>query len=291
MSYDWKTLPSLTALKAFDATATYGGFAKAARALNVTDAAIAQQVRALEAELGVRLTIRQGRHIRLTEQGKGLAIGLTSAFQIIGDEIASLREATRRKGLRVTTSPYLADKLIVPNLSEFWRKTPGAEISLSPSRDFVDVVRDGYDLAIRAFPQKDTPDWPGTDVLRIADVPITAVCAASVAENAGNDVHKMPWLWHDGMSVKVEMMRDCGIQVDKIKCVRIGSPNLLLEATRQGLGATLFNAQIAQEVLKDDTLVEVEPPMKAMLTYYAVLPKGPRHYLTDQFVDWVGSLM
>lgn len=291
MSYDWKTLPSLTALKAFDATATHGGFAKAARALNVTDAAIAQQVRALEAELGVRLTIRQGRHIRLTEQGKGLANGLSSAFQTIGDEIAALREATLRKGLRVTTSPYLADKLIVPRLSEFWRKNPGAEISLSPSRDFVDVVQDGYDLAIRAFPQKDTPDWPGTDILRIADVPITAVCAPEVAEIAGKDLHKIPWLWHDGMSVKVKMMRDCGIQVDKIERVRIGSPNLLLEATRQGLGATLFNAQIAQEVLKKDNLVEIETPRKAMLTYYAVLPKGPRHHLADRFIDWVGSLM
>ena len=291
MSYDWKTLPSLTALKAFDAMAKHGGFSKAARALNVTDAAIAQQVRALEAELGVRLTIRQGRHIRLSEQGKGLANGLSSAFEIIGNEIAVLREASLRKGLRVTTSPYLADKLIVPKLSEFWRKHPDAEISLLPSRDFVDVVQDGYDLAIRAFPQKDTPDWPGTDILRIADVPITAVCAPEVAEKAGNDVHKIPWLWHDGMSVKAEMMRDCGIQVDKIERVGIGSPNLLLEATRQGLGATLFNAQIAQEVLKDDNLVEIETPRKAMLTYYAVLPKGPRHHLADQFIDWIRSLM
>lgn len=291
MSYDWKKLPSLTALKAFDAMAKHGGFAKAARALNVTDAAIAQQVRALEAELSVRLTIRQGRHIRLTEQGKGLANGLSSAFEIIGNEIAALREASLRKGLRVTTSPYLADKLIVPKLSEFWRKNPGAEISLLPSRDFVDVVQDGYDLAIRAFPRKDTPDWPGTDILRIADVPITAVCAPEVAEKAGNDVHKIPWLWHDGMSVKVEMMRDCGIQVDKIERVGIGSPNLLLEATRQGLGATLFNAKIAQGFLKDNILLEIETPRKAMLTYYAVLPKGPRHRLADQFIDWIRSLM
>ena len=57
-----------------EATATEGSFAGAARALNVTHAAVAQQVRSLEAHLGVRLTARQGRGIVLTPAGEELAI-------------------------------------------------------------------------------------------------------------------------------------------------------------------------------------------------------------------------
>lgn len=99
MPNDWKTLPSLTALRAFDATAKHGGFAGAARALNVTDAAVAQQVRALEVDLAVRLAIRQGRNIKLTEQGKSLARSLSDSFRNISDEITSLRENTLQRGL------------------------------------------------------------------------------------------------------------------------------------------------------------------------------------------------
>ena len=51
---NWSSLPALSALRALDATARYGGFSGAARSLNVTPAAVAQQVRSLEADLGDR---------------------------------------------------------------------------------------------------------------------------------------------------------------------------------------------------------------------------------------------
>ena len=63
-----------------EATATEGSFAGAARALNVTHAAVAQQVRSLEAHLGVRLTARQGRGIVLTPAGEELADALSDGF-------------------------------------------------------------------------------------------------------------------------------------------------------------------------------------------------------------------
>ncbi len=66
----WRNLPSLSALRAFDATARHGGFAGAARVLNVTHAAVTQQVRGLERELGVPLVRRAGRTVSLTEAGQ-----------------------------------------------------------------------------------------------------------------------------------------------------------------------------------------------------------------------------
>jgi len=291
MSYDWRTLPSLTALRAFDATAKHGGFAGAARALNVTDAAVAQQVRALEIDLGVRLAARQGRTIQLTDQGNSLARVLTDAFGNISAEIASLREGSTQRGFRATTTPYLTERLIVPKLSEFWASHPGAEISLVPSRDYVDVVKEGYDLAIRAYPRDKKVDWPGTEIVRITDVEVIAVCAPSVAEKAKNDAQNLPWLWHDGMETKEAMMRACGLDLDFVQRVRIGSPNLLLEAARQGLGATLFNGFIGKQEVQVGGLVELAMPKPAYITYYAVMPKGPRHRLADSFIEWVRSLM
>ena len=64
----WRDLPSLSLLRAFDATARHGGFTGAGRVLNVTHAAVTQAVRGLEAELGVVLVRREGRTVRLTGQ-------------------------------------------------------------------------------------------------------------------------------------------------------------------------------------------------------------------------------
>jgi LysR family glycine cleavage system transcriptional activator len=92
MSVDWRDIPSLASLRAFDATARHGGFAGAARSLNVTHAAIAQQVRALEADLGMSLAVRQGRNVVLTEAGLQLARSLGEGFDTIAGGIAHLRE-------------------------------------------------------------------------------------------------------------------------------------------------------------------------------------------------------
>ena len=66
MSVDWTHLPPLTALRAFEAVASTGSFSSAARRLNVTPAAVAQQVRALEQHLGIALAVRDGRAMALT---------------------------------------------------------------------------------------------------------------------------------------------------------------------------------------------------------------------------------
>ena len=63
---------------------------------------------------------------------------------------------------------------------------------------------------------------------------------------------------------------------EPVQCVRIGNPNLLLEAVRQGLGATLFNGSLGKQQVKAGGLIELAMPSIAYLTYYAVLLKGPR---------------
>ena len=88
---DWRHLPSLSALRAFEATARLDGFSAAARALNVTPAAVAQQVRGLEADLGVALVIRQGRGLVLTPEGARLSAALAEGFSTIAGGIDALR--------------------------------------------------------------------------------------------------------------------------------------------------------------------------------------------------------
>ena len=80
---DWTKMPSLTALRAFEAAAQSGSFSAAARSLNVTHAAVAQQVRALEDYLGLVLIHRSPRGVALSADGKALADSLRDGFLAI----------------------------------------------------------------------------------------------------------------------------------------------------------------------------------------------------------------
>ena len=77
---DWRSLPPLSALRAFAALAETGSFTRAGAALNVSHAAVSQQVRALEERLGVPLLPRDGRRGALTPEGERLAAALETAF-------------------------------------------------------------------------------------------------------------------------------------------------------------------------------------------------------------------
>lgn len=290
MSIDWRDFPSLTALRAFHATAREGGFAGAARALNVTHAAVAQQVRALEADLGTRLAVRRGRRVELTDAGRTLDQALGEGFAAIAGTVNRLRGAAQTRGLRVTTTPFLTERVIMPRLRDFWAAHPGAEISVTPTRVFVDVVGEGYDLAIRAVLPTETLDVPEVDWTPVGTASVIAIATPDLVARHP-DPHEVPWLWHDSMGTKIRLMESCGLEIDRLTRTRIGSPNLLLEAARQGLGATLFNERIAREEIAAGGLAQVPLPSPGTMTYWAGTPKGPRHPLAEPFADWVGRLL
>jgi LysR family glycine cleavage system transcriptional activator len=293
MLLDWRSLPSLTALRAFEATARAGSFAGAARALNVTHAAVAQQVRALEQELGVSLATRQGRQVVLTGAGRRLARTLTAAFTAISDEIIQTRAGANSRGLRVTCSPFMAERVIVPNLKDFWLRHPGAEISLSPTRAYVDLVAEGLDIGIRSrHPNvRDESTGHALDTIHLKRVRGVAIAAPALVAEHGRRPEDLPWLWHEGMELKLKLMRTCGLDVDRLKQARIGSPNLLLEAVREGIGATLFTESLAREEIDSGRVVTIDTPRPIVVDYVAVLPRGPHHPLAKPFADWVSTLL
>ncbi|MEO1795627.1 MAG: LysR substrate-binding domain-containing protein [Pseudomonadota bacterium] len=292
MSLDWRDLPPLTSLRAFDATARHGGFAGAARSLNVTHAAIAQQVRALEAHLGVSLAVRQGRSVQLTEAGQTLARTLGEGFDTIAGGVAHVKDTNAHRALRVTTTPFLTERVIMPKLAEFWAAHPGAEISLSPTRTYADIVGEGFDLAIRSLTDYQDRGQPGRDVDSevVSDSTLIGIVSPALLDRLGPDVKDLPWLWHDVMDLKIEIMARCGIPVDTVEQVRVGSANLLLEAVRQGLGATIFNEPIARDEIRAGGIVELPLPRPSHITYHALTPKGQKHPLVTPFVSWVRSL-
>ena len=285
MSVDWKTLPSLSSLRAFDAVARHGGFSGAARALNVTHAAISQQVRGLERELDVPLAQRAGRTIALTEAGEELARALGDGFGGIARALSSIKARTARRGLRVTTTPYIVDAVVMPKLSEFWAQHPGIEIALQPSIDYVDLAAEGYDLGIRAGDRSAT--WPGMESVLIAETRWTLVGTPDLVAREGRDIAKLPWVWTEKMVAEKAAMERAGLDADQLKKVELGSEFNQLAGARRGLGVCLAAEQISREDIAEGRLVELPFPGDQEGAYFAVVPEGPRRAIVDEFIDWL----
>jgi LysR family transcriptional regulator, glycine cleavage system transcriptional activator len=280
----WRDLPPLSMLRAFDATAQAGSFAEAGRKLNVTHAAVAQAVRALEAELGLSLVRREGRTIRLTEVGERLARNLDDGFGTISDGIADLRRSEGRKPLRVATTVFLAQTLILPRLAEFWAKNPGVEVSMTPGLARVDVVAEGFDLALRAW----QGNAPGTVTEPLAKSRWMVAGAPVLLGEGPVDVEKLPWIVPD--DDHSDILRQVGIEVPDDRRVKIGSPHLEISAGLTGLGLILATEVVIRKELASGQLREVDLSGFPDVHYFVTMPSGPRRAETKAFVEWVRTL-
>lgn len=142
-------LPSLNGLRAFEAAARHLSFTRAAQELNVTQTAISHQISRLEAELGIRLFVRQARALTLTPEARDYLPGVRAAFQ-------DLRRATERllrkdddRVLTVSTLTSFAAKWLMPRLSQFQQDNPSIDVRVTTSTALVDFSRDTVDAAIR----------------------------------------------------------------------------------------------------------------------------------------------
>jgi LysR family glycine cleavage system transcriptional activator len=108
--------------------------------LNVTQAAIAQHVRGLEAELGVALAKRTGRTVALTPEGARLAQNLSSGFETIAEALGDFRARQQDRPVQMAATVFIAQSLVLPRLLEFWAKHPDIEVSIQPTSGAVDLI-------------------------------------------------------------------------------------------------------------------------------------------------------
>src|SRR3954467_1193924 len=120
-----RRLPPLNALRAFEAAARRGGFAKAAGELAVTLAAVSQQVRLLEAELGVELFRRLPRGLELTPAGRGALPELREAFARLARAVEDMRGERLAGPLAVSVPPSPPHRWLLPRPAGARGRPPG----------------------------------------------------------------------------------------------------------------------------------------------------------------------
>src|SRR5258705_8375041 len=131
-------LPPLNALKAFEAAARHESFTRAAEELCVTQGAVSHQVKALEADLAIKLFNRERQRLIITEAGRDYLAIIRDALDRIAVGTERLLERQNAGVLTVSTSPDFAAKWLVHRLRHFSQAPPGIHLPCSAAMDHVD---------------------------------------------------------------------------------------------------------------------------------------------------------
>ena len=143
---------SLNALRTFDAAARHASFTAAAEELHVTQAAVSQQVRTLEDQLGAKLFARETRGLVLTASGEDLAGATRAALALVHGSIDRITGTAQGAVLTVSALPSFASRWLVPRLDRFQRRHPDIELRVHSSSAVVDLLGTPIDAAVRFGP-------------------------------------------------------------------------------------------------------------------------------------------
>lgn len=173
---DW--LPSLNALRAFEATARHQSYKKAADELSVTPAAVKQLVSKLESAIGEPLLERRGRGMKLTKAGAQGNADLQSAFRQISIAVDRMRANKIDDRLIVSVDPSFASAWLVSRLEHFKVNNPNIEVLVDSSMKVVDLNAEAADLAIRFGVE----EHENLEVHRLFDESLCALCSPRLAK-------------------------------------------------------------------------------------------------------------
>ena len=286
---DWSRLPSLTTLRAFEATARLQGYSAAARALNVTPAAVAQQVRKLEAETGTALVRREGRGLALTQAGAALADVLSDGFGRIAKGFEDVRQAQATRGVQVSTTVRFVEAVILPGLAGFWKDNPRTQVSFSPEGNTAPVDLERFDIVIRAGPPGQI--WEGCQSTPLVTTPIV-ICAAPGLLADGKPAPELPWIEDQsiGWQVFETCVRRAGCDPDRIRRVDPGGAKFELEAALMGYGLHVTPELTVRRQLQEGGLVNAGIATGLTGTYCALCRNGPLAPQVRNFLDWLAGL-
>ncbi len=170
-------LPPLNAMRAFETVARKLSFARAAEELHVTKAAVAQQVRLLEQEIGAPLVERSGRGLALTESGAAGAAGLAEAFSTLARAVRAMREAKGRRFLVINSSASFAATWLVGRIGRFKALHPEIDVLLDANPTEDSLESSTTDALVRWG----AGDFPGLATTLLFKENVFPVCAPDLA--------------------------------------------------------------------------------------------------------------
>lgn len=269
-----RRLPSLSALRAFEAAARHLSFKQAAQELSVTATAVSHQIRALEQELGLTLFVRKTRAVALTPQGAELHVEIRGSFERMAAAIDRIREPERRV-ITLTTTPAFASKWLVPRISRFASAHPGIDLHVHASNEAVDLHTGAVDLAVR-YGQGGDPRLHETLLWQDHFAP---VASRRLPLRCAMDLARMPLIHVDFLWRPLSFLcwetwaQAAGVQgMDTAAGVRYSDESHAIQAVVAGQGVALLSLALVRSELDMGLLQAPIGPVLDGLAYRLVRP-------------------
>lgn len=274
-------------LRAFEAAARTRSFTAAGRELNVSHAAIGQQVRKLEAHLDRPLMLRAGRGLSLTPDGAALAQGLSEGFDTLRDAVRAFSADDALRPVHVTLTPNFAMSWLMPRLGRFREAHPEVELRIDPTGAIADLSRREHDLAIRYG----RGVWPGlesTPLIRsrflICGAPSLA---ARVSDPTPEALLALPWLQEADTDEIAVWLAEQGIVGPRPSRTTVMPGFMLLGALREGQGIACTTEMTVRGDLASGALVALHEDPTPESGYHIVRRPGPMRPPVRALFDWL----
>ncbi len=272
-----RRLPALNALKAFEAAARHGSFTRAAEELCVTQGAVSHQVKALEAELGLKLFLREHQRLVITEAGNTYLGIVRDAFDRIAGGTERLVQRQKSGALTISTSPNFASKWLIHRLGRFAEAHPDIQLRVNASLHHVDFSREDIDLAVRHGAGED----PGLHSTRLCTEELYPVCSPKLV--AGRKVLRAPDDLRHHTLLHVNDHRDWrkwleAVDAPRVEATRglvLNQASMALDAAVDGQGVALARSALAATDMIAGRLVRpFALALRADFAYWIVCPKA-----------------
>lgn len=249
-------LPPLEWLRVFDAAARTGNFTAAADELGLTQAAVSQRMRHLEARLGKALFNRLPRGVELTVEGEAYAPHVAAALAALQRSTADLFSASRRN-LSIAANASTIDLWITPRLPLLLKRLPDLEVSLNSVLRLGDYAAVNSDFEVRFG----NGSWPGLESRKLFDEVLAPVAAPRLLKGSAGDWRQLPQIalagprlgWRDWAAA-------CGVAPPKSPSIRYDVFAHALKAAEEGAGVLLASMELVGDVIASGRLVKLPEP-------------------------------
>ncbi|MBV4458445.1 LysR family transcriptional regulator [Pseudomonas sp. COR58] len=283
-------IPPITCLRSFEAVARLGSVTAAAKELHVTHSAISQQIKVLEELLGATLLVREGRGVRVSEDGRLYALQIRESLGGIAEATRLIKTQPKASELVVAVVPSFGCHWLLPRLPRFRQAHPHVSVRLQASLAVSNLNRESVDVGIRMG----KGDWEGLDSHLLFHDETVVVAAPhfnagalpqSPEEIVGSRIifnmeSWQPWCQAAGLDIDVPRSGLCS-----------NDSNLVLQAVRLGQGIALERRSLVHDAIRRGELVQLSDYTAPYpFPYWLVLPNRERSPARRQaFCGWLSD--
>lgn len=274
-------LPSLNALRAFEAMARTGRATLAAEELHVTHSAVSRQVKALEEQLGVRLFTGPKHRLELTAAGRELLPALTSAFDQIAAAVGQLR--SEGDDLHIAVNASISVKWLIPRLGRFGAAHPKVKLRLAELPSHATAYR-GAHAVVRIVPSSRLADPNVTPFIQ-SHLGLVMSPALAQAHAHPLDAPRLMAQTHpQGWAIWAAL---AGVELSPAPAQPFAHLHFALDAAIAGLGVAVMPWPLVADYVGSGRLVAPFGFCKAESAFALLATPGVASRALSQFRTWL----